>query len=146
MHGAQISFAATFYHWAAIAGKEVLMKISSKDREILRRLEEELWREETRFDTLRMNELMADDFLEFGRSGRAYRKDDTLEVTHQTIDAVLPLPELRIRLIGENVAQVTYNSEVTYDGVVEYARRSSIWSRTESGWVMRFHQGTPYQP
>lgn len=28
----------------------------------------------------------------------------------------------------------------------QYSRQSSIWSRTESGWVMRFHQGTPYQP
>lgn len=122
------------------------MEISSEDRETLERLEEELWREETRFDAQRMNELIAHDFLEFGRSGRVYQRQDTLAVARQTIDAVFPLPEFRVRLLNENIAQVMYNSAVTYDGVVEYARRNSIWSRTTSGWVLRFHQGTPFQP
>jgi hypothetical protein len=48
------------------------MKISSEDRKNLERQEEELWCEETRFDTQRMNELIANDFFEFGRSGRVY--------------------------------------------------------------------------
>ena len=121
------------------------MEISSQDRETLEHLEEQLWREETRFDTQRMNELIADDFFEFGRSGRVYQRQDTFAVTSQTIDAVLPLPEFHVRLLNENTAQVTYNSAVKYDGVVEYARRSSIWSRTISGWILRFHQGTPFR-
>jgi len=62
----------------------------------------------------------------------------------EVIDATLPLPAFRIRLLDPDTAQITYNSAVTYDGVVEHARRSSIWSRTENGWVLRFHQGTPY--
>lgn len=121
------------------------MEISSEDRETLKRLEEELWREETRFDRQRMNELIAHDFLEFGRSGRVYHRQDTLAVARHKIDAVLPLPECHVRLLDENIAQVIYNSAVTYNGMVEYARRSSIWSRTESGWVLRFHQGTPFE-
>lgn len=120
------------------------MQINSDDRETLKSLEEELWREETRFDTQRINEIIAPDFLEFGRSGRVYQRQDTLAVVRQTINAVLPLPEFHVRLLDENIAQVTYNSAVTYDGVVENARRSSIWSRTTSGWVLRFHQGTPF--
>ncbi|MCU0543120.1 MAG: DUF4440 domain-containing protein [Oscillatoriaceae cyanobacterium Prado104] len=122
------------------------MEISSEDREILERLEAELWREATRYDAQRMNEIIAPDFFEFGRSGRVYQRQDTLASTRKTIDAVLPLPQFQVRLLDENTAQVTYNSAVTYDGVVEYARRSSIWSRTNSGWVLRFHQGTPFQP
>jgi hypothetical protein len=120
------------------------MKVSSKDRETLERLEEELWREETRFDTQRMNELIAHDFFEFGRSGRVYQRQGTLAIGYQTIDAVLPLPGFHARLLDENTAQVTYDSAVAYDGVVEYAHRSSIWSRTISGWTLRFHQGTPF--
>ena len=46
------------------------MEIRSEDRELLERLEGELWREQTRFDMQRMNELIAPDFFEFGRSGR----------------------------------------------------------------------------
>lgn len=111
----------------------------------LQRLEEELWREETRFDRSYMERVIASDFFEFGRSGRTYQREDTLSHDRQTIDAVLPLKNLRIRLLADDVAQVTYNSFVTYDGVVEKGRRSSIWSRINGKWVLRFHQGTPFE-
>jgi hypothetical protein len=120
------------------------MELSKQDFELLERLEEELWREETRFDEKRMREIIAPDFIEFGRSGRIYMREDSLAAPRQPIDAVLPLPDFGARLLHPDVAQVTYNSAVTYDGAVQYARRSSIWSRTPSGWVLRFHQGTPY--
>jgi len=120
------------------------MELKRHDRDALERLEEELWREETRYDKRRMSEVIAPDFLEFGRSGRVYRREDSLAVPPHAIDAVLPLPDFRARLLHPDVAQVTYNSAVTYDGVVQRARRSSIWSRTPEGWVLRFHQGTPY--
>jgi len=103
------------------------MELSGRDRDLLERLEEELWRPETRFDNRRMSEVIAPDFLEFGRSGRIYKRED-----------------FEARLLDRDVAQVTYNSAVTYGGVVQRARRSSIWSRTPNGWVRRFHQGTPY--
>ena len=51
------------------------MELSKQDRAALERLEEDLWREETRFDLKRMNEIIAPDFLEFGRSGRIYRRE-----------------------------------------------------------------------
>ncbi len=120
------------------------MELSEHDRVTLQQLEEELWREETRFDQQRMLEIIAPDFLEFGRSGRTYRGEDTLAITRGPIDAVLPVPDFEARLLHPDIAQVTYNSAVTYDGVVQRARRSSVWSRVSSGWVLRFHQGTPY--
>lgn len=120
------------------------MELSEQDRFALERLEEELWREETRFDRKRMAEIIAPDFLEFGRSGRIYRREDSLAVSQQPIDALLPLPNFEARLLHPDVALVTYNSAVRYDGVVQRARRSSIWSRTSGSWKLRFHQGTPY--
>ena len=119
------------------------MELSEHDFKIIERLEEELWREETRFDIRRMEEILAADFFEFGRSGRFYRREDTLAIPRTPIDAVLPLPDFKARLLTQDVAQVTYASAVTYDGVVLRARRSSIWARTPRGWVLRFHQGTP---
>ncbi len=120
------------------------MDISTQDYATLQRLEEELWREESRFDRKRMTEIIAPDFLEFGRSGRTYTREDSLAVPRQPIHAVIPLPDFKSRLLHPDIAQVTYNGAVTYAGVVQYARRSSIWSRSPSGWVLRFHQGTPY--
>ena len=115
------------------------MELSKQDRDTLERLEEDLWREETRFDKNRMSEVIAPDFLEFGRSGRIYKREDALAVRRQPIDAVFPLPDFRARLLHPDVAQVTYKSAVKYDGVIQHARRSSIWSRTPSGWMLRFH-------
>jgi hypothetical protein len=120
------------------------LKLSPEDRALLQRLEEALWLEETRFDAAYMDRVMAGDFFEFGRSGRVYDRDEMLYVAGQPIEAVIPLLDFQVRLLSADVAQVTYNSHVTYDGVVQKGRRSSIWSRTAGGWQLRFHQGTPY--
>lgn len=122
----------------------MIPQLTQEDRELLQRLEEDLWREETRFDRSYMEKLLAEDFFEIGRSGRIYRRQDTLSIAREPIDAVLPLPDFDARLLTEDIAQVTYNSAVRHDGVLEKGRRSSIWSRSSNGWVIRFHQGTPY--
>jgi len=62
------------------------MELSKKNHAALERLEGELWREETRFDRKRMSKIIAPDFVEFGGSGRVYRREDTLAVSRQTID------------------------------------------------------------
>ena len=118
--------------------------LSEKDHSTLVRLEENMWREVTRFDPAFMQKALAVDFFEYGRSGKTYTREQILAAPRDAIHAVIPLPNLTARLIDENTAQVTYDSAATYDGVVEYAHRSSIWSRTSHGWEMRFHQGTPF--
>ena len=116
------------------------LKISQEDFDKLRDLEESLWRSETRFDLEYMNQILASDFFEFGRSGRIYRREDTLGSAAEEFDA--QLLNFDVHLIDSNVALVTYLSQVTYDDV-EIANRSSIWSKTVTGWQIRFHQGTP---
>ena len=118
--------------------------LSEKDHSTLVRLEENMWREVTRFAPAFMQKALAVDFFEYGRSGKTYTREQILAAPRDAIHAVIPLPNLTARLIDENTAQVTYDSAATYDGVVEYAHRSSIWSRTARGWEMRFHQGTPF--
>jgi hypothetical protein len=120
------------------------LELSENDRLEITRLEEAMWRGETRFDQKFQETRFALDFLEFGRSGRVYERCQLIFSEMRQIRARLPLDDLKIRLLDVNTLQVTYNSHVEYDGVVEHARRSSIWSRGEQGWVMRFHQGTPY--
>ena len=117
-------------------------ELAEIDRVALQRLEEELWLSETRYDRAYMENIMATEFFEFGRSGQIHSREKCLSVTSGTIDAVLPLKNLKIRLLTIDVAHVTYDSEVTYDSAVERARRSSIWSRIDESWQLRFHQGT----
>ncbi len=120
------------------------MEIPEEDRAKLQKLEEELWIAKTRFNRHYMEEVMATDFFEFGRSGRIHSREDCLSVNGTHIDAVIPLKNLNIRLLTYEVAQVTYDSAVTYDGIVEKGHRSSIWSRSGKSWKLRFHQGTTF--
>ncbi len=119
------------------------MQLTPEDIHELQKLEECLWRSQTRFDRGFMDQTLAYDFFEFGRSGRSYRRDETLSAPSQTIHAVLPLKDFTVHLIETNVVLVTYVSEVTYGDVIEYGRRSSLWSKSIDGWQLRFHQGTP---
>jgi hypothetical protein len=119
------------------------IEISGEDHDGLRRLEESLWQAQHRFDRAHMENTLAPDFFEFGRSGRVYRTEDTLGVPFEPSEAKLPLPNFAVRMISADVALVTYVSEVKFSDVTETANRSSLWSRYPAGWKLRFHQGTP---
>jgi hypothetical protein len=122
------------------------MQLSAEDIAELSRLEEAMWIAATRYDAAFQQERFAPDFFEIGRSGRVYAREQIILTGGEEIKAQLPLDGLKIRLLDGATVQVTYNSHVEHDGVVDHARRSSIWTRTAKGWVMRFHQGTPYEP
>jgi hypothetical protein len=128
--------------------------LNAEDHAEIVRLEEAMWRAATRFDLTFQEATFSDDFVEFGRSGRVYTRAEIIRTDSHPINAKLPLANLEVRALDADTVLVTYDSEVSYAGVVEHARRSSIWSRTRwpsqsaslSAWVMRFHQGTPYVP
>lgn len=121
------------------------MNISKSDYAKLKLLEENLWKTDFRFDVSKMDKVLALDFFEFGRSGKIYQRKDTLSINSQKIPCVFPLTDLNIRLLNENTAQVTYISVVNYLESKEKSLRSSIWSRLDNRWQLRFHQGTPLE-
>ena len=122
------------------------MELSQADHDLLKSLEEDLWRHSTRFDESRMEKIFAPDYFEFGRSGRVYSRDQMFGVPSKPLEARLPLQDFRARLLARDVAHITYNSAVKCGDVCLYGRRSSIWTRESIGWVLRFHQGTPFEP
>jgi hypothetical protein len=119
--------------------------LTTEDLEHFREQEEKLWRAETRFDNTLMDKLFADDFFEFGRSGKRYSRSELLFEPGQfsEINASLPFKEFDARRLSNDVVLVTYISEVTYGEDIERANRSSIWSKANGEWRLRFHQGTP---
>jgi hypothetical protein len=121
------------------------MTPTTEDSNKLKELEESLWKSETRFDLEYMEKVLSPEFFEFGRSGKVYARKDTLYGARpQVINAKFPLKNFKVEMIAENVALVTYISEVTYEKV-EVGNRSSIWIKTPKGWQLRFHQGTPVE-
>jgi ribonuclease HI len=117
--------------------------MDGRDSATLRGLEESLWRPQTRFDREYLEQILAPDFVEHGRSGRRYARQDVVDTMPVEFAARLPLPDFEVREIADDVALVTYRSEVRYGENLETANRCSIWRRSSGGWVLEFHQGTP---
>jgi hypothetical protein len=108
----------------------------------LRRLEESLYASETRFDPEHMDRLLAPDFVEFGASGRVWTRQHIIRTPPLELEAKLPLPEFSVLMLSDDIALVTYRSEIGTRRV-EATNRSSVWRRTYDGWKLVFHQGTP---
>lgn len=121
------------------------MTLTPEDRANLIALEETLWRAETRFDPVLMDQTFSSDFVEFGRSGRRYKRAEMIFDPDQKaeIRALLPLPVYSVELVAADVALATYTSEVRYGEEVQVGRRSSLWVKNGGCWQLRFHQGTP---
>ncbi len=118
------------------------MTSNPQDIETLNHLEESLWNNETRFDKDYMDKILDPDFIEFGRSGRLYKREDTLGVSKDEALTEYSLEDFQIRQIDKKVFLVTYVSRVMFEEL-EVANRSSLWLKTEKGWKLQFHQGTP---
>lgn len=112
----------------------------------LRALETELHRIETRRDRNRLDLLLHRDFVEIGRSGRRY--DRAAILSEFAADGELPpvhAQDFELAAVGPGVALLTYRS-AHIDSAGKLHRcslRSSLWVRTDAGWQVRFHQGTP---
>lgn len=115
----------------------------------LRDLECELHQPECRGNRERLEQLLAPDFREFGRSGASYTRDDTL--------ATLPLEtekpqthaqDFVVHELSDSIVLLTYRAaHLDPSGeLFRHTNRSSIWRLDSAGWQMVFHQGTPTAP
>lgn len=119
---------------------------NSRLLEELRGLETELHKDQIRRNRRRMEKLLHPDFVEFGRSGARYTRADILkEFDQRTVLPAIRSEDFAVALLAEGVALLTYLSAHGNAGGNPHQRtlRSSVWVHTETGWQVRFHQGTP---
>ena len=121
-----------------------LPTLSAEDFSQLQKLEAAMWQAESRFDPVFQEKYFADDFFEFGRSGKIWTRTESILHQPHVIDCMLPLPNFQARMLAPGVVQITYDSIVRLGNETQYAHRSSIWTQENGNWVMRFHQGTPF--
>jgi hypothetical protein len=111
----------------------------------LKAFEEQLLDPAVRGNTDFVSSLLADDFLEFGISGRIFDKTSILKNLR---DEPLHLPSLlsdfAIRTLAPDAMLVTYRTtRLNSSGEpISHARRSSIWINRNNRWQITFHQGT----
>lgn len=128
------------------------MSKTDPDMDFFRALEQKLHRPEVRRSADAVRALLADDFIEFGSSGKVYDKASIVEALAEesTAEAAL-IPEVHhfaVRSIAPDTVLVTYrSSRHRSDGTAERTTlRSSIWKLIDGRWQMLFHQGTIVPP
>ena len=124
------------------------MKEHGANEVVLRALEERLLEAELRTAPEQVAELLADEFIEIGSSGRVFDKQEIVEALWDEGRAD-PLPartiaDFRVRPLADGLVLVTYRA-TRRSSIAEEERqtlRSSIWRLIETRWQMIFHQGT----
>jgi hypothetical protein len=112
----------------------------------LKSLEETLLDPAVRKNSKQVSTLLADDFLEFGSSGRTFDKAAILEdLRNEPLHQTARLSDFAIRPLTPEVILVTYRTtrEDSSGQIIHQAHRSSIWINRNGTWQITFHQGTP---
>lgn len=109
-------------------------------------LEQELASTAARCDRARMHDLLADEFIEFGASGRRFTKQEIIGLLSTEDDFTsYELVDFTLTTLGADHALITYTIPPRKgpDGTPKPgSRRSSIWREGVTGWQLVFHQGT----
>jgi hypothetical protein len=112
-------------------------------------LETELQRLSTRHDPQRLDQLLEDDFVEFGVSGEIWNKQSTIASLSNEAFTPRSICDFALKPLAHDLMQVTYRGHraATADKAAADSLRSSIWRRQEDGaWRLLFHQGTTIGP
>ena len=120
--------------------EEVLKRRQEDNKRLntIRQLEIELLSHKVRKDPIRLNELIADNFIEFGASGNRYDKKTVLESVPLQDEFHYSIHDFAENRFGPGTVHVTYRLEK--DSISSL--RSSIWQLNNEQWQMIFHQGT----
>jgi hypothetical protein len=121
------------------------MNLLSPIEEQLKKLEESLRKEATRFNRAYMDSILSEDFIEFGRSWRTYSRQDIIESPTSKIDITFPFKDFRVRQIQGTIFLVHYISEVQYE-TLEKSNRTSLRKKENDTFLLLFHQWTPIIP
>lgn len=87
--------------------------------------------------------LIADDFREYGSSGRVHSKADVIEYLKLPREVQWRIKDFKVQDLAPTVALVTYRIlETKPNGATKVSMRSSIWQLRDEKWRLVFHQGT----
>jgi hypothetical protein len=115
----------------------------------LQSLEEHLLNPSIRRDPTLVAPLLADNFIEFGASGRVFDKASILEdLKNEAPRPASLLEDFAIRELSPTIILATYRATRSdaNGAPISQSRRSSIWTHVNGQWQVTFHQGTPIPP
>ena len=112
--------------------------------ELLQKLEESLLEPSVR-KSERVQELLADQFVEFGSSGQVFNQSQVMAMLHAESSVAADASEFRVQFPSPEVALVTYRACRAGEPSI-HTLRSSVWKQAQGRWQRVFHQRTLAQP
>jgi hypothetical protein len=110
----------------------------------IRNLEEWLLKPEIRSSPAEVAPLLADDFIEFGGSGRIYNKEQIIQSLQHETPVDISIHDFQVKLLAPQVALATYRVVKSLNGPTpQFSLRSSIWTYQDGRWQMGYHQRPP---
>jgi hypothetical protein len=104
----------------------------------LQALEEQLLQPAIRADSDALTTLLADDFREFGSSGRIFTRAEIVAELATESPRSISLSDFHCQPLTPEAALVTYRTT----SATNTDLRSSLWVLRDGRWQMLFHQGT----
>jgi hypothetical protein len=106
----------------------------------LQELEESLLQSNVRKSEL-VSQLLSEEFVEFGSSGRTFTKEQIIISLQAETPVNCTATEFNVKLLAPQTALVTYRA-CRHSEPPAFSVRSSIWQQRNGQWKMVFHQGT----
>ena len=120
----------------------VVSSMASLSEQLLE-LEKKLLDPALRRNPEKLAPMLAEEFVEFASSGRAYDKKQVLYKLRKQVPGQLAIEEFRAIEVTSSLALVRYRARAeSADRITRYSLRSSIWVLRDRAWQMLFHQGT----
>jgi glyoxylase I family protein len=115
----------------------------SLERQLLE-LEQSHLRSGVRSSPESMRELLAEEFVEFGSSGRVFDRTAVMASISDQADFGSRVDDFVVCRLVPDVALTTYRLSAWTEsgGPVRVTLRSSVWVKRSGRWRLVFHQGT----
>lgn len=105
-------------------------------------LELKLQQEDVRSDKKQLAQLVHDNYLEFGRSGKVWKKADLLVSDQKIPQLHIQSSEFSVQKVGERSYLVSYLTTEQETG--KQTNRRSLWVKEENAWQLLFHEGNDF--
>jgi hypothetical protein len=109
-------------------------------------LELTLLRSPTRSDANHLEQVLDDDMIEFGKSGRVYDKRSIVQAlaaeTPQSARDSHVMLDVKATMLSDDAVLLTYRLQPRNASSAAASLRSSVWRRRGGHWRLLFHQGT----
>jgi hypothetical protein len=95
-----------------------------------------------RSNSVELDRLIADEFVEVSANGNTFGKAEVMSSLPDEDRVHFEALDMKVKMLSQAVGLVTYEAVRTSGESFRRSKRTSIWVKTGDQWQMVYHQGT----